>query len=217
MVDIKVLLNQFTNLPMKKITKDAVSEVQAKESKRICFGLYPAHMPKRSGGNGYVGAINLPFGDGISKVFPFQLFPNKKDKFHDGAVWLSIKDEKQYSEIEEWCKKYKDYVFLRDTLYTSIALGFNKPNNNTPDYTVIGGFEDRAKNNQASEAIEELVTRVTQTIQELSCYKDADYICAVPCSQHKPFDLPTTLAERAGNLLGKTNITGNFVFGSEKK
>jgi len=80
----------------------------------------------------------------------------------------------------------------------------------------MGDLENKGKNNRDQNAITELAEIVTQRIQDLPYYKDADLICAVPPSPDKDFDLPSSVTSLVSTKIGKQDVTGGFVFNGQK-
>lgn len=202
---------------MEPITKASVEAARSKEPKRICFGTIHKAEPKRSTGGKYTGTFNAPFGDGFSKIFPYELFPNKHDSFHDASVWLSISTEDEFQKIGQWVNHQGDRVFLRDCLYTSIALSHNFCDAKEGERTEIGDLEYRAKQHQDEDAVKALAKHCVRTINDLPLYKDADLVCAVPPKPDKAFDLPSRIASLVSKKLNMEDVTGHFNFGAKKQ
>lgn len=202
-----------TDEKMSNISKNSVEQTRIKTSRRICFATTHKQALKRSSKPLYVGTLNLPLCEGFSRIFPYELFPVKKTK---ESVWRSIKSEAEYEEIETWINKQGQRVFIRDCLYTSIAMSFNfiVPEG---ERTEIGELEYRAKNEQDRDAIEKIIQYCSDTINELSIYRNADFICAVPPQPNKKFDLPSLIVSGICQKIGKTDITNDFQFNGIKK
>lgn len=218
-MDLDELIEEMEKMPT--ITKASVQQYQSRRAKKICFSAFEAHRPRRSTNNQYAGAINLPFQDGFNTIFPFDLWRNTRDTNpnHDDAAWRSIKTDDEFRQIENWCNRYSDLVFMRDNLTASIALQYNlvEDDNGGLCYSEIGALENQAKEHANDEAIKDLTIKVNEIITELDGYKDADYICAVPCHPSKDFDLPTTIANIVGPVVEKEDITSHFEFGAKKE
>lgn len=198
---------------MDLITKEAVEAARDKQPKRICFSTTHTKSLNHYSYGDFVGAFNVPFGEGFSRVFPYDLFPDRREgKSHEDAVWRGIKTEEEFEEIEAWLKQQKDHVFLRDCLYTSIALSHNFSSDDESKRTGIGELEYQAKWKQDAAAIRSLAGHCVDTIQDIPLYKNSDFICAVPPKPGKDFDLPSLVARNVSEALNKENITCHFKF-----
>lgn len=195
-----------------EITKISISEAHERPSKRICFSVYP-HSPKISNGSTTYGKINWPFSKGMDKLFPFDLLPNK---FKPGHVWTPLSDEEEFLEASDWCSKRDQYVYLCDCMTCSAALGFNKPSNETPDYTLVGSLVSSAKEQPNKDATNQLVELVGEFLDLHAPFKKVDYVCAVP-APHKTYDLPRVLADAVSKKIKKPDITAHFSFQGQKQ
>ena len=195
---------------MEKITKETIEQAWAKKPKRICFANTHASEPKRKSSPQFVGTINVPFGEGFSRLFPYKLLPN-----HGGSCWLGIKSEEDFEDIDAWVKSQGTRVFLRDCLYASIAMS----DNYTPHVgrTEIGQLEYGAKQNYDMGAVKSLAVHCANTIKGISLYSKADLVCAVPPRLGKNFDLPSRVVPIVSGKVGKEDITDYFSFGAEKR
>ena len=200
---------------MKLITRQSVEATRAKEPKRICFSTTHNMQPKPEADSGYVGAFNVPFGEGFARIFPYSLFPNPH---REESKWRSIRTEEEFEKIKAWVKHQGDRVFLRDCLNVSIAISHNRTGTGEGgERSEIGELEYRAKHQHDTEAIKTLAEHCVNTIQDLPLYKDADLVCAVPPGPGKDFDLPSRVVSLVSGKVGKPDITDCFNFGSEKK
>ncbi|CAD7855720.1 MAG: hypothetical protein, partial [Olavius algarvensis Gamma 1 endosymbiont] len=215
MVDVTGFLKD--GFRMKPITKESVEEARAKEPKRICFATTHATEPKRSKRDGYAGSFNVPFGDGFARLFPYDLFPNRHDSYHEDSVWRSISSKEEFEEIDAWVKQQENRVFLRDCLSASIAMSYNFTDRHEGERTEIGALEYRAKQHQDMDAVEALAGHCRDTIMEIPLYREADLLCAPPPRPSKEFDLPSQVVSIVSNWIGKDDITGHFRFNAEKK
>lgn len=158
--------------------------------KRICFASHHQNALRRSEGiDGLVGRIVLPFDEPFNAIakkelhFDKMLFPSK---FGTGFYRLIFSKE-EYTAIEGLISKYKDLVFLRDTLDLSVALSMHEsvPGERTElgehEYQVK--YQSGSKDTSADKAA--LQSELQRRLDELPYFKLADYICAVPSS--KPF------------------------------
>ena len=199
---------------MERITKESVERMRENKPKRICFETTHKSQPRETPCADYFGRINVPFGAGFKRIFPFELFP---DRIRKGAYWKIIRDEAEFDEIDAWVKHQGSRVFLRDCLYASVALSINY-NVDERAKTKIGGLEYCAKQKSDSLATQELAEHCVNAIWNLPHYRAADFICAVPSHPDKKgSDLPSEVAKIVGDSLGKDDITDCFCFGAGKK
>jgi len=175
-----------------------------KEPKRICFATTHATEPKRSKRDGYAGSFNVPFGDGFARLFPYDLFPNRHDSYHEDSVWRSISSKEEFEEIDAWVKQQENRVFLRDCLSASIAMSYNFTDRHEGERTEIGALEYRAKQHQDMDAVEALAGHCRDTIMEIPLYREADLLCAPPPRPSKEFDLPSQVVSIVSNWIGKS-------------
>ena len=215
MIDFTELFREAKR--MKPITRESVEEMRAKEPKRICFATIHTSEPKRSDNPRFTGTFNVPFGDGFKRIFPYELFPNPRDQYHEDAYWRSIASEEEFQEIESWTKQQGERVFLRDCLYASVALSLNFTDLSEGKRTTIGELEYLAKQRQDMDAVRELAKYCKNAILDLPLYKDADLLCAIPPRPDKEFDLPSLVTSIVSDDLGKPDITEHFRFNGEKK
>lgn len=199
------------------ISKATVEEAQSKEPRRICFSVHQRGQPKRISDPNYVGTFNVPFGEGFSRVFPWQLFRNRHDRYHDDSVWRSIVNEEEFQQIQTWVENQGDRVFLRDCLSSSIALSLNFSDVSEKRRTEIGELEYRAKNRADRNALKNLALYSMNLIEGTPCYRKAEYIAAVPPHPEKRFDVPSEIVKMVcGKSQKITNITEHFHFGDKK-
>lgn len=114
-----------------------------------------------------------------------------------GGQWGPYKFLSDDAEIEQalaWQDSRKSIIFLRDSLYCSIALAFNLADHAV--YTEMGQAEHDAKTGTAPKSVSLLANRCRDAIESLEFYKDCDCVCAVPPSPDKQWDLPTELVKR---------------------
>ena len=200
---------------MKKITKEAVDLARSREPKRICFAtthttaLLKYNNPKAT----VAGRFKVPFGGGLDRLFPWDLYP---DKNRAGSCWRYTKSKDEFGAIKEWMERQGRRVFLRDCLYASIALSLNFEENTEDTKTAIGKLEEQAKYHQGMDAVKALAGHCINTIKDFPLYDKADFVCAMP-SQNKDYDLPTAIVSIVSEATQKPDITKCFSFGAEKK
>ncbi len=199
-------------IKMQTITKDTILQACGQQERRICFSAFPQQLPKKETGR-YYGHINLPFGDGIIRhIFPDTLWIDKKR----GApyVWLSIKNKKQFDTITDWCNDRGNYVYLRDCLSASAALGVNF--NHSNESTEVRDSVYKCKFKFDELAISYLMELALEFINKHDIYKNCDCVVAVPPNASKGYDLPSTLAYNISQRLSVPDITKKFDFGAVK-
>lgn len=196
---------------MSPITKEAVEAARDRSPKRICFTDKHKFALKPYEHGEYAGAFNVPFGDGFSKVFPYPLFVDKRPN-HEGRFWRYIENKEEFDEIEAWVRQQGERVFLRDCLYTSIAMSQNFTGGDESRRTEIGEIVYQTKPHQNEAAIKRLVKYCSDTIEDIPLYKDADLICAIPPKPDKDFDLPSIVVHNVSSMVRKDDITSHFKF-----
>ncbi len=202
--------NDMNKMP--PITKDTIYEACGRSNRRICFSAYPNQLPEKEGG-AYYGHINLPFGDGIiDHIFPYRLWINKK--WGAPHVWLNIKDKEEFDTIARWCSDRANYVYLRDCLSASAALGVNF--NHANESTEVRDSVYKCKFKPDELAISRLTELALEFINKHDIYKNCDCVAAVPPNASKGYDLPSTLAVNISQRLSVPNITKKFDFGAVK-
>lgn len=80
----------------------------------------------------------------------------------------------------------------------------------------MGLLEHNGKHNKDQNTVNQLADRVSQVVQRLPYYKDADLLCSVPSRPDKDFDLPSSVTSLVSGKTGKQDVTGGFVFGGHK-
>ena len=130
---------------------------------------------------------------------------------------MYIKDEDELKIIVDWVEKQGGLVYLNDRLSLSIAIDFTyKDEIERRSLTDLGELEQKAKYQQNEEFIEMIVEKIIETIDFISFYKEADFVCAVPAYPSKHFDLPREIVSRVSQKISKPNITDHFKFKQEK-
>lgn len=202
------------------ITVERVKEYQSKSPKRICFASThkTALRPDRNPLSKYVGAFNVPFGETIRYVFPYDIFPDTRNKFHSDAYWRSIENKAELEEIRSWIERQEERIFLRDCLYTSIALSLNYADKNERRFTAVGHLEEQAKKYGDNNAASTLAGKCVDAIKSYPLYLQADVVSAVPPSLGKEpeKDLPSKIAALVARQIGKPDVTVNFLANKPK-
>ena len=196
------------------ISEDDILNLKDISPKRICFNTTHKNALTREDGPNWVGHFKVPFLETIGPIFTgmtgLKLY---KDNF--GRYWRSIKDEQEFNIIKNWIDDVENIVFIRSYLALSIAL--SEYIGNEAERTEIGHLEYEAKYNKDKKAIIELVKKLLKIIKKLPYFINADYICAVPPSSGKDFDLPSVLAKGLCQQLNKINLTPDLKWEHYKK
>lgn len=203
---------------MASITLERVRAYHDKKPRRICFSITHKNALKRSSSpSQYIGTFNVPFGETIQHLFPFQLKRNYSDKIHPDAMWLSIQSEEVYSRAKDWVDAQDGRVFFRDCLYTSVALDMNVDADKK--FTYIGALEEKAKKSGDTEATLALTQKYVEAISSYPLYLQADMVVAVPPSLGKDPQkhLPSRIATLVAKQLNKTDITHHLIAQNPKK
>ena len=121
--------------------------------------------------------------------------------------------------VERWEKNMGDYVFLRDCLFTSIALSAHMEEDNRTQ-TNVGKVFNYAKYKVGQEkharAVEVLAGRMIKAIEKLPFYREATHIAAVPPRPGKEFDLPSALVAEIARKRKMVDITDNFRYSNQR-
>ncbi|MBI4459698.1 MAG: hypothetical protein HY648_06540 [Acidobacteria bacterium] len=119
-------------------------------------------------------------------------------------------------EAEKWIRTVGQYVAIRDCLALSFALDYRTEGGDpAKNKTQVGDLCRRAKPygenaEYDKEAARELARLCSSFLREMTCYKFADCVVAMPPSrQKKPFDLPRYLAQKVASTLEKEHLSDN--------
>lgn len=194
---------------MKEITRDTALAEHNKTPRKKCFH-GNSEVQKRKEKPTFSVSI-----ESAKKIFEAQTgqslnYNPKFDKY-----WKYVTAE-EIAQIEEWERNQGSLIYLRDCLSLSLAIDSNLTDNTSGQYTAIGALEHKGKNNRDQNAINQLADTVSQVIQHLPYYKDADFICSVPPRPDKDFDLPSSVTSLVSRKLGKQDVTGGFAFNGQK-
>jgi hypothetical protein len=125
-------------------------------------------------------------------------------------------DEEPPTEVTGWLETVGKYVAMKDFLALSFALDYEREGGspNRPQ-TDIGALRARAKpyggqtaTQQTKASADELVERCLVFLGEMSCYKSADCVVAMPPSDAaKKYNLPRYLAAQIGARWKRDDLT----------
>ena len=183
---------RFMGVPQRKVDLDVIRAfIEDGGTKRINFAYTQPTALKRTEGQNCIGWFNLPFEDTIESILRSDLSLSRVlftlPKTPDNRVYRRIDTEEEFNTFSSFIEKYKNLVFLRDTLDLSVALSMHETE---PDVrTVLGEHEYQLKYRSAQRDTTSdkvaLTAEMQKRLDELPYFKLADYICAVPSS--KPF------------------------------
>ena len=196
---------------MREITKETIRRIYMCASKRISFESY--HLPTRTKKGDSYGIIILPFGNGISLLFPEKL----ETTDYASEVLRKIQTKEEFDRIKKWCEERKGYIYILTCMTCVAALGLNKSNPKKAEYTPIGLLVDNAREHKDTRAISRLIVLACEFIKKHPPFGECDFVAAVPASQDKPYDLPKILAAKIAAKIGKEDITAGFSYAGEKK
>jgi hypothetical protein len=125
-------------------------------------------------------------------------------------------DEQPPSEVAEWVEKVGKYVAMKDFLALSFALDYEREagNPNRPQ-TDVGSLRAQAKpyggqtaTKQTTAAADQLVDRCLAFLNEMTCYKSANCVVAMPPSDPtKTYNLPRYLADQISAKLNLPDLS----------
>jgi hypothetical protein len=192
----------------KKITVSAVENIRNLSPRRCRFS---ENSPTRTLEDGTCF---------VSIRFPSLVRLFKRDTnigLHNGkySYYRKISDPREINTIRQWQNKHQRYIFLRDTLDCSVALDYNFADRGR--YTDLGLAEYNAKDVRHKPSIDILAKACVRAISDISIYRDADVVCAVPPSPEKEWDLPTEIVRIVSEKTGKPNISAWIQFRATKK
>lgn len=174
-------------------------------------------------------SFSVSFGESIMPIYEKMTGFRFRYSEQYNNFWHFLNDEKEICTAKKWEEEQGERVFLKDNLFSSIALSMYDRENTDIDRTDIqksstsslfymlkyglGSLDKSVSDNIFDEAI----TRMEHTIRALPFYKACQYITAVPPRPGKTvFDLPSNLAATLAQRLGIENITNQFSYSGEK-
>lgn len=161
--------------------------------------------------------FNPPFKKAIEAFF-YNEFHKKFDINRYGKYYIKYSPTITRQQVLDWTNKYRNIVFINDALPLSISLGFYKrQEENELKYTRLGNIVHAIKYRGDKSRINALVNDVATSISSFPYYKDADFICAIPPSNGKGFDLPTYIASQVSPEVSKPDISKYLVAGEKRQ
>lgn len=192
-----------------------IIEYMNKKPKRICFNtthqgaLQRVNIPN----NTVVGTINIPFDESIRCFIENETGVRVIEK-NNGKYWCPANSQDEYSKLQKFFEKYKEAVFLRDTLDCSIAISEHMKDEN--DRTDIGELEYQCKYKDDNEAFEKLTKIIIEFINNAPIYKNVDLICAVPSSTKDSKNLPQRIVDKIKDDIRKIDISDKIAWAKDK-
>lgn len=110
-------------------------------------------------------------------------------------------------QVENWERSQGTRVFIRSLLDSTVALDTNFADLASGEKTFFGTQEEHAKYSRQEDAIEQCALGMANTIKDLEHLNGTDYICSIPASAEKDFDLPRELAKRISVKVEKRDIS----------
>src|SRR5690606_30487423 len=148
-------------------------------------------------GNGPVGWLNLPFKDSILPMMKgamghgFEIFRSEVEETE--KFYRRIDTEDEYDKVKNFVDEYNQVVFLRDLLDISLALSINLDDED--NRTEIGELGYEAKYQHNGDAERRLNEICQNWVNKFPYFKNADYICAMPCSNRAHKSLPRRIVD----------------------
>ena len=176
---------RYLGVPQKAIDLDSIREfIEDTGTKRICFAYSHKNALKQTPGQDIAGWLNLPFDEPFESIarhelgFDRVMFPPKSG----ASFYRRIDTQAEFHKLEAFIEKYKDIVFLKDTLDLSVALSMHESEPNVR--TTLGEHEYNLKyqsvNNDTTVDITALMAEMQKRLEELPYFRYADFICCVP-------------------------------------
>jgi len=152
----------------------------------------------------------LPFSNTYQNAF-FTMCDTEAYAHHaaSGKLCLYLQhigpDEEPPAEVTDWVEKVGQYVVMKDFLALSFALDYEReagsPNRPQTDTGALRAqakpYGGQAATKQTTAAADHLVDRCLAFLKEMTCYKSANCVVAMPPSDPtKEYNLPRHLAAR---------------------
>lgn len=187
-----------------KIDFDLVKHYREQKPKRICFASSHSNA-LRSGSDDVLAIFQIPFDKSVYPIFCKETGLGL-DPSQFGGRWLRVHRKTVYNKIKGFFEKYRDVVFLRDSLALSIALS-EQFEDGLQDRTPIGELEYQAKWKENKKTAEKLAAILMERVITTPYYKDVGTFCAVPPQGAKKYDLPSLIVSYIEENKSIENIT----------
>lgn len=165
---------------------------------------------------GSVSSFSVSFEETIRPIY--EVMTGSKlifsTKYHN--YWHPLRNEDEIKKVESWVKSQGNRVFLKDSLFASIALSVY---DSSEEKKGLSLYFYTLKYCQWNDNLFGLVVNeFVRTIQELPFYNQCKYICAVPPRPGKQKrDLPTEISKEVAKKLSIEDITEYFKYDGEKE
>ena len=151
--------------------------------------------------------FSVPFDNGLVRHFLYGTGKVLKYNPSYDQHYCFLRSDEDIALVEEWERNQGSRVFLRNLLDSTVALDTNFVDNQSGGKTECGLLEEQAKHHGHSSAIDQLASRLADTIGDISYLRRAPFVMAVPATADKAFDLPRELARRVAKLTDKVDLT----------
>lgn len=165
-------------------------------------------------------SLRFPFHETFANLCdascPVRHNPVMRDRYDDrrAFVYLQCADH-ELAAVERWLAALGPYVALRDGLALSFALDYEREDGSPEKaQTAIGALRARAKTygraptGDSHEAAAELAERCVAFLENVSAYREADAVVAMPPSDPgKVFDLPRYLAQHIARRWSRDDLS----------
>ncbi|MBN2572571.1 MAG: hypothetical protein JXA68_10620 [Ignavibacteriales bacterium] len=195
------------------INYEKVEEKFNLHPKRICFSSFHKNSLKKKSGDDIIGTLTVPFKESIADIFKKEtelvFFHTRYDKY-----WCPIKNEEDFEKVQSFFNKYRNSVFLRDSLDISIALAENFDEND--ERTDLGELEKAAKYDGCDKSLNKIVKLACNFIISTPYYKKTKYICSVPPSTKNSESFPNILVNKIAAKLELSDISSQVSWVNNK-
>lgn len=185
---------RLLNLPKYQISKENFKKLLATSPRRLRFSDKQADPIKISNTDGkYTAFVNVRFEETIGCLLQeiddsIRIFRNPH------GFGIGLRNPEITQKVKEFIHNFNRLVFLKSLLGSMVALDMNFESNRE-EYTDIGRHEHLAKEFQNNESLLHIASKLTEVIQELPFYREADCIMAIPPTTGKDHCFPRDLAQ----------------------
>jgi hypothetical protein len=165
--------------------------------------------------------VRLPFEQTYLGAFESMVeWPIRSFTSEQGVVTIYLQGTEGEEEapecVREWIKSVGKYVAMRDYLALSFALDYEREGGDpSKPQTVVGALRAQAKpygsqvaTAQTKAAADQLVESCLVFLHEMTCYKSANCVVAMPPSDPaKEYNLPRYLAAQIAAKLGLEDLS----------
>ncbi|MFM2224177.1 MAG: hypothetical protein RJA07_379 [Bacteroidota bacterium] len=214
-LNIIKLTNWFSpNTASTVINYERVKEYHSYRPKRICFNSTHSNALCAIDFGDVKWALNLPFEESIKEIYESET-TLKLIKKKNGKFWSPLKLDSENIKAVDFIFRYKEKVFLKDTLDISMALSEHMIND--VNRTVIGELEYKAKYENCKNSLNTISELVKDFIEKTPFYRDAKFICSIPPSKINETNNPTKIALFVEQKLEKICVSNKVGWKSNKE